>query len=90
MTAGSIWLTVWSSQFPQVAAGEVIDNITRNRQAADAFGLDEAEHLPTVETMTQYQMMRLSGEVPDNARYKRGWSRPGDVDGGPGIRDEVK
>jgi hypothetical protein len=74
-------------RFPRVAAGEVIENITRNRQAADAFGLAEAEHLPTVETMTRYQLMQLSGDVPDNARYKPeahvARNRSVDPDGGP-------
>jgi hypothetical protein len=57
-------------RFPRITAGEVLENLARNRQAAKTFGLTEAEHLPTVEIMTRYQMMQLSGEVPDNARYK--------------------
>ena len=31
-------------RFPQVSADEVIENQTRNRQAAHAFGLAEAVH----------------------------------------------
>jgi hypothetical protein len=72
-TPNGDWVSLVHSlveRFPQIAAGEVLQNLTRNRQAAEAFGLAEAEHLPTVAVMTHYQMMQLSGEVPDNARYK--------------------
>lgn len=57
-------------RFPRISAGEVVENITRNRQAVQAFGLAEADHLTTVELITRYQLMQLSGELPDNARYK--------------------
>ncbi len=57
-------------RFPQLAAGEVIENLTRNRRAVEAFDVAETEQRETVELMTRYQLMQLSGEVPDNARYK--------------------
>jgi hypothetical protein len=67
------WATLAHSlveRFPQVAAGEVVENLTRNRRAVESFGVAEAEQRETVELMTRYQLMQLTGEVPDNARYK--------------------
>jgi hypothetical protein len=58
------------AEFPLIAAGEVVENITRNRQAVQAFGLAEAEHLAIVEVMTRHQLMQLSGQASDNARQQ--------------------
>jgi hypothetical protein len=68
---GADWATLAQAlieRFPQIAAGEVVENLTRNRRAVEAFGVAEAEQRATVELMTRYQLMQLSGEVPDNAR----------------------
>jgi hypothetical protein len=74
--------------FPQIAPGEVVENIARNRRAAESFGVAEAEQLSTVEVMTRHQLMQLSGQTPDNARYKREQHlhrerRIGDADSSP-------
>jgi hypothetical protein len=56
--------------FPAMRAPEVLDVILRSRASVEAFGLPENEHLQTVEIMSRYQLMQLSGQVPDNARLK--------------------
>jgi hypothetical protein len=56
--------------FPAMRAPEVLDVVLRSRASVEAFGLPENEHLQTVEIMSRYQLMQLSGQVPDNARLK--------------------
>jgi hypothetical protein len=70
---GEDWATLAQAlvdRFPGVAAGEVVENLTRNRRAVEDFSVAESEQRETVELMTRYQLMQLTGEVPDNARYK--------------------
>lgn len=55
-------------QFPQIQAGEVIEIVTRSRQAADDFDLPSDEHLETVEIIARYQLLQLSGELNTTVR----------------------
>jgi hypothetical protein len=55
-------------RFPLILAGEVVEIITRNRHAVEAFGLAETERLPIVEVMTRHQLMQLTEQVPDSIR----------------------
>lgn len=59
-------------EFPLIAVGEVVESITRCRQAVRAFGLAEAEHLTIVGVMVRHQLMQLCGRVPDRVRHKAG------------------
>jgi hypothetical protein len=56
--------------FRSIRSEEVMDVILRSRASVEAFGLPENEHLQTVEIMARYQLMQLSGQLPDNARLK--------------------
>jgi len=54
--------------FPAVAAGDVLRELARSRDAVIAFSLEEREQLGVAELMTRHQLMLLSGEVRDIAR----------------------
>jgi hypothetical protein len=56
--------------FPAIRAAEVMDVVVRSRASVENFGLPENEQLQTVEIMARYQLMQLSGQLPDNARLK--------------------
>src|SRR5437764_9915972 len=55
-------------EFPAVAAGDVVRELTRSRDAVTAFALDDAEQLPVAEVMTRHQLLLLTGEARDIAR----------------------
>ena len=54
--------------FPGVAAGDVLRELGRSRDAVVAFALEEKEQLGVAELMTRHQLLLLSGEVRDIAR----------------------
>lgn len=54
--------------FPAVAAGDVLRELTRAKEAVVAFSLDESDQFGVAELMTRHQLMLLSGEVRDIAR----------------------
>jgi hypothetical protein len=54
--------------FPAVAAGDVLRELTRAKDAVVAFSLDESDQFGVAELMTRHQLMLLSGEVRDIAR----------------------
>jgi hypothetical protein len=54
--------------FPAVAAGDVLRELARSRDAVIAFSLEEREQFGVAELMTRHQLMLLSGEVRDIAR----------------------
>ena len=54
--------------FPQVAAGDVLRELTRARDAVVAFSLDDKDQFGVAELMTRHQLMLLSGEARDIAR----------------------
>jgi hypothetical protein len=72
--------------FPAMRAQEVMDVVLRSRRSVEDFGLPISEHLQTVEIMARYQLMQLTGQVPDNARLKpeehaRRSTKPAHADG---------
>ena len=54
--------------FPSVAAGDVLRELARARDAVVAFSLDEADQIGVAELMTRHQLMLLSGEMREIAR----------------------
>ena len=54
--------------FPGLAAGDVLRELTRARDAVMAFSLDDADQFGVAELMTRHQLLMLSGEVRDIAR----------------------
>jgi len=54
--------------FPSVAAGDVLRELARARDAVVAFSLDTSDQFGVAELMTRHQLMLLSGEVRDIAR----------------------
>ena len=54
--------------FPAVAAGDVLRELARARDAVVAFSLDDSDQFGVAELMTRHQLMLLSGEVRDIAR----------------------
>jgi hypothetical protein len=59
-----------TERFPQVQPGEVVEIVARSRQAAKDFDLPDHDHLDTAEMMARYQLLQISGTLPDNARLK--------------------
>jgi hypothetical protein len=45
--------------FPDIALEDIVGIVNRTRQAETAFGLPEAEHLATGETIVRHQLMQL-------------------------------
>jgi hypothetical protein len=56
--------------FPEVTIPEIVSIVSRGRQAVDTFGLDDAEHRSTVETMARHELLQLTGQMKTNARLK--------------------
>jgi hypothetical protein len=56
--------------FPGITGAEVVSVLGRARHAVESFGLPEAEHLWTVETIARYELLQLTGEMKSNARLK--------------------
>ena len=54
--------------FPAVAAGDVLRELARARDAVVAFSLDENDQFGVAELMARHQLLLLSGEVRDIAR----------------------
>src|SRR3954447_4238794 len=54
--------------FPAVAAGDVLRELARARDAVVAFALDEKDQFGVAELMARHQLLLLSGEVRDIAR----------------------
>src|SRR3954447_9190238 len=54
--------------FPAVAAGDVLRELARARDAVVAFSLDDSSQFGVAELMSRHQLMLLSGEVRDIAR----------------------
>ena len=54
--------------FPAVAAGDVLRELARARDAVVAFALDEKDQCGVAELMTRHQLLLLSGEARDIAR----------------------
>lgn len=54
--------------FPSVAAGDVLRELGRARDAVLAFSLDVSDQFGVAELMARHQLMLLSGEVRDIAR----------------------
>src|SRR3954452_25336240 len=54
--------------FPAVAAGDVVRELARARDAVVAFSLDEKDQFGVPELMAPHQLLLLSGEVRDIAR----------------------
>jgi hypothetical protein len=53
---------------PDPRVGKVVDVMRRARDAVNAFGLPENEHLQTVEIMVRYQLLQISGHLVTDAR----------------------
>jgi hypothetical protein len=56
------------AEFPEIAAGDVVRELTRAKGAVEAFGLDDGDQLSVAELMTRHQLMLLTGQAPDIAR----------------------
>jgi hypothetical protein len=56
------------AEFPAIAAGDVVRELTRARDAVVAFALDDADQLGVGELMARHQLLLLTGEVRDIAR----------------------
>jgi hypothetical protein len=54
--------------FPGIALEEIVGIINRTRQAEEAFGLPEAEHLATGEIIVRHQLIQLAGRDGQSAR----------------------
>lgn len=54
--------------FPSVAAGDVLRELARARDAVVAFSLEGGEQFGVAELMTRHQLMLLSGTVREIAR----------------------
>ena len=54
--------------FPAVAAGDVLRELARARDAVVAFSLDDSDQFGVAELMTRHQLMLLSGEMREIAR----------------------
>jgi len=54
--------------FPSIAAGDVLRELARSRDAVVAFSLEESEQFGVAELMARHQLLLLSGEVRDIAR----------------------
>ena len=54
--------------FVELAAGDVVREITRAKSAAESFGLEEREQIHVAELMARHQLMLLSGRIADIAR----------------------
>jgi hypothetical protein len=54
--------------FPNVAAGDVLRELARARDAVMAFSLEDREQFGVAELMTRHQLLLLSGEARDIAR----------------------
>ena len=54
--------------FPGVAAGDVLRELARSRDAVVAFSLEESDQFGVAELMTRHQLMLLSGEMREIAR----------------------
>jgi hypothetical protein len=47
--------------FPDVPLEEIVGIVARTRQAEEAFGLPDAQHLATGEIIVRHQLMQLMG-----------------------------
>jgi hypothetical protein len=56
------------SDFVELAAGDVVREITRAKGATESFGLDVTDQIGVAELMARHQLMLLSGRIPDIAR----------------------
>jgi hypothetical protein len=56
------------ADFPSVAAGDVVRELTRAKDAVAAFALDEADAFAVAELMSRHQLLLLTGEARDIAR----------------------
>ena len=56
------------AEFLAVAAGDVVRELTRARDAVQAFGLETPDQFAVAELMTRHQLLLLTGEARDIAR----------------------
>lgn len=56
------------SDFVEVAAGDIVRELTRAKGAAESFGLAAADQIGVAELMARHQLMLLAGRIPDIAR----------------------
>lgn len=56
------------ADFTSLAAGDVLQELARAKNAVTAFGLSDSEQLGVAELMTRHRLMLVTGEVRDIAR----------------------
>jgi hypothetical protein len=54
--------------FPDIDPGEIVDQLTRARTAAERFGLHDDDALDICERMARHQLLIQTGHVPASAR----------------------